>query len=208
MSRFLVLGVLLLLPVALAGDSISVQPGQKLVPCEIILETGEEARDYQFWLRSRLSLELLPLVPGQPYRIQGRKKSSRDSTGCLIAAPRALIDQMGAREFYQALESHRPVPGSFRTGEELKFYTFISTRDKRTSVIEKYRLDIDATSGLRLRRQVLPGDNAPEDTANNEASNEWLGGALVVIGVFISGLIMWLGLRLARRGRQSQPATG
>lgn len=198
----LIVTMLLALPSALIGDTIPA--GLKRVRQDVVLEVGEDARNYRFWLRSgfdpyRSRVVSLPLVPGQPYRVQPASVPGRYPPGLVIAVPQALVDQMGEQEVEKTLRNNQRLPGAF-SSEALQFEEHISTYDSRECVVVRYRLEVRGGKSLGL---VFLGDNAHENTA----SDGWLRGAVIVAGVLLSGLGVWFGWYVARRSKQAQPVT-
>jgi hypothetical protein len=218
MSRFLALGVLLLLPVAVSGD-VPPPVDQKVVPTDIILEVGEEAGNYRFWLLTYRDeryypgkAEPLALVPGRPYRIHGQ---GRDRRGTLVAVSQEFVDLIGERAVTEALESKKGLPealiaqqshkdmlngGFVSQPKHFNFVAWVSVTDPRTCVLERYHLRIDAARGMYLSYR---GDLVHENMTNID----WERGALIVAGVLLTGLIIWFGWYAARRIGQTQPAT-
>ena len=199
MSRLLALGVLLLLPAVVAAD-VGPPVGQKLVPQDVILEVGEDARNYQFWLAFPRTLEPLPLVPGQPYRIS-QGLNNLFSYGNVIAVPHKLVDAMGEQELRRALQDHKQqLPGVVVAAQPVFFGATLPADDTRECVTLRYRLEILEGKVMNL---VFLGDNAHENTS----TNQWPQGPVAVVGILLSGIAMWLGLRIVRRKQQPQLAT-
>jgi hypothetical protein len=174
---------LLLLP-QLARADMGPFPGFSRVPRHLDIEIGSEYPGYQFWLVSGRGVEPLELVPGKPYRIDGRDRTGSHRVAWVVAASTDMAEQLQATGQWQKAAIGE-LPGAL-SSERIDFLASVPFYDSRREVVDTYRLELVPGERVSL---VWVGQNA----GARRVKVSWaLAGAFAALG------LMWVGYRLLR----------
>jgi hypothetical protein len=186
MKRAFALGLLLLLvPTARADVAV---PGFTSVPRDVEIETDRDYPEYRFWLVSMRGVEPLALAPGKSYRIDGSGRTGSHRVARVVAAPTGVVEELieksGTEGARFAINSDKAPAGLLRS-DSLDFNASVSPFDRRTRVLDRYRLELTPPDKLSL---IKVEENTDAPAEENAGSPILIGVLAAVILVVVAGI--------------------
>lgn len=174
--------------VALPGAAVAdmVTPGFSRVPHDYVFEIEGDVTGYRFWLVSDRGVELLDLAPGRSVLVNGEGRHGSHRIAQVVAAPVALVEQVGEAKLIDAHWKHELPPGVIRS-DSFDFYGSVPFWDSRSRVIDRYRVEF------------VPGQSLRMVWLERNTGSWWLKGAWIAAGVFTVVAVVWAGRWVTRR---------